>query len=80
MGIEDGIALGLVLSGVTDKSQVPERLAVYEKIRVNRASSLVMMSNFGYDEPVPEEIEQFLEGKPTPRKRSQASDERKTKG
>ncbi|KAJ2893482.1 hypothetical protein MKZ38_008659 [Zalerion maritima] len=68
-GIEDGIALGLALSGLTSaapKWQVQSRLAVYEDIRVKRASLQAVLSNTGYDEPIPDEIHDYLEGKPVP--------------
>lgn len=66
--MEDGFALGLVLHGVTDTSQIEERLAIYEKIRCNRASTIQVLSNFGFDEEAPEEVAEFLEGRPLPSK------------
>jgi len=66
--MEDGLALGLVLVGVTDASQIEERLAIYEKIRRNRASSIQVLSNFGIDEKAPDELHEFLEGRPAPSK------------
>lgn len=66
MGIEDGLAIGLVLHGVTDISQIEERLVIYEKIRRNRAASIQILSNFGLDEAVPKELTDFLEGQPPP--------------
>ena len=67
-GMEDGLALGLAFCGATDTSQIEERLSVYEKIRRNRASSIQILSNFGYDETVPEELHAFLEGCAMPSK------------
>ncbi|OIW33066.1 FAD/NAD(P)-binding domain-containing protein [Coniochaeta ligniaria NRRL 30616] len=68
-GIEDGLAIGLVMHGVTGSSQIEERLALYEKIRRNRASSIQVLSNFGYDETAPPELAEFLEaeGQPIPK-------------
>jgi len=66
--MEDGLALGLVLYGVTEVSQIEERLAIYEKVRRNRAASIQILSNFGIDEAVPEELKEFLEGRPMPGK------------
>lgn len=56
------------MHGVTDPSQIEERLALYEKIRRNRASSIQVLSNFGYDETAPPELAEFLEaeGQPIP--------------
>jgi len=65
-GMEDGLALGLVLHGVMDASQIEERLAIYENVRRNRAASIQILSNFGYDEAVPDELVDFLEGRLVP--------------
>lgn len=65
-GIEDGLALGLVLNGVTKVSQIGTRLEMYEKIRRNRASIVQILSNVGSDQDVPEEIIEFMEGNPLP--------------
>jgi salicylate hydroxylase len=58
------------MHGVTDVSQIEERLALYEKIRRNRASSIQVLSNFGFDETAPPELAEFLdaEGQPMPGK------------
>jgi hypothetical protein len=67
-GMEDGLALGLAMHGVTNTSQIEERLALYEKIRRNRAASIQILSNFGADEETPPELADFLEGHPMPSK------------
>lgn len=67
-GMEDGVALGLVMYGVTDRSQIKERLSIYDNIRRRRASSIQILSNFGYDQAVSDELVQYLEGAPVPRK------------
>jgi salicylate hydroxylase len=58
------------MHGVTESSQIEERLALYEKVRRNRASSIQVLSNFGYDETAPPELAEFLdaEGQPIPSK------------
>jgi len=66
--MEDGLAIGLVLAGVTDVSQIEARLAIYEKVRRNRASTIQVLSNFGMDEEAPDELHEFLEGRPAPSK------------
>ncbi|KFY62264.1 hypothetical protein V497_02473 [Pseudogymnoascus sp. VKM F-4516 (FW-969)] len=48
--IEDGIALGMLLIGATTET-LPSRLALYEKLRLNRASAIQHFSNAGQDEP-----------------------------
>jgi hypothetical protein len=55
---------------VTDASQIEERLAIYEKIRRNRAATIQILSNFGFGDPtgLPEELVGFLEGHPIPSK------------
>jgi salicylate hydroxylase len=67
-GLEDGLAIGLVLHGA-DTSQIIERLAIYEKVRRNRAASIQILSNVAFDDKVvPEELASFLEGRPVPSK------------
>lgn len=65
-GMEDGLALGLTMHGVTHSSQIEARLAIYEKIRRGRAASIQVMSNFGIDEEKPKELATYLEGRPLP--------------
>lgn len=55
-----------MLHGCTSKTEIPERLALYEKIRRNRAASIQVMSNFGLDEGVKMELEEFMEGEKVP--------------
>jgi salicylate hydroxylase len=64
--MEDGLALGLVMAGITDVSQIPARLKIYEKIRRNRAASIQVISKIGMDEELPPELAQFLEGRNFP--------------
>lgn len=68
MGIEDGAALGLVMYGVTDRSQISDRLAVYQKIRYNRASAMQLLSSFGLDQGSEQDVVQYMEGSPVPSK------------
>lgn len=64
--MEDGLAIGLVLHGVKKAADIEARLAVYEKVRLNRAASIQILSNYGVDEAAPEELVDFLEGHPVP--------------
>lgn len=50
MGLEDGIALGVVMAGATDASDVEKRLEIYEKLRKDRTSVIQLLSNVGHDE------------------------------
>lgn len=68
-GIEDGVALGLVMYGVTSHSQIEQRLEVYEQIRHSRASSIQLLSSAGLDQGLAhEDVEQYMEGNPVPGK------------
>ncbi|KAK1974485.1 hypothetical protein LZ30DRAFT_640235 [Colletotrichum cereale] len=64
-GLEDGLTVGLVMSGAT-KADIPERLAIYHKIRHNRASAIQIMSNYGFDQKPPDEVVNYLEGQALP--------------
>lgn len=66
--MEDGFALGLAMYGVTNASQIDQRLALYQKIRRNRAASIQILSNYAYNEEVPKELAGYLEGRPIPSK------------
>lgn len=48
MGIEDAAALGVVLAGA-NPSEIPQRLEVWEKIRLNRSSGIQYFANVGND-------------------------------
>jgi salicylate hydroxylase len=67
-GIEDGVAFGLAFQGATNKLEVEQRLQQYEKIRKNRAASIQILSNFGADEGVPQELAEYLDGVELPSK------------
>ncbi|KAK0741311.1 salicylate hydroxylase [Schizothecium vesticola] len=70
-GIEDGISLGVALSGAgATAAQVPQRLAVFEKARRHRASAIQVMSNAGQEQwdLVHDEVARYVESVPkTPR-------------
>lgn len=59
--IEDGIALGISLSGAKSED-IKERLAIFEKARRHRASAIQVMSNAGVDqaERVAREVAQYV--------------------
>lgn len=64
--MEDGAALGLVMQGVTDRGQIAAQLAVYNKIRHSRASSIQLLSSSGMDQKPHEDVKQYMEGNPIP--------------
>ncbi|KAF6824040.1 salicylate hydroxylase [Colletotrichum musicola] len=69
MGIEDGAALGIVLANVTNRSQIEERLELYENLRRNRASAIQILSNVGLDQShlVKNDLLEFLSEKDIPK-------------
>ncbi|KAJ9647095.1 hypothetical protein H2201_007562 [Coniosporium apollinis] len=48
--IEDGAALGLLLSNLPDAREVPRRLKLFQEIRKTRAAAMQIFSNAGQDE------------------------------
>lgn len=66
--IEDGIALGIALSGVSVSvisscpSEIPQRLAIFEKARRDRASAIQILSNVGQEqiELIHKEVEKYV--------------------
>lgn len=67
-GIEDGISLGVALSGAgVTAATVPERLAVFEKARRHRASAIQVMSNAGQEQwdLVHDEVARYVESVPS---------------
>ncbi|KAK4170504.1 putative salicylate hydroxylase [Cladorrhinum sp. PSN259] len=61
-GIEDGCALGIALHGVCSSEEIPQRLALYEKIRRNRAAAIQILSNVGQDQThlISEELTKYF--------------------
>lgn len=49
-GMEDGLALGIIMSGVTSKDEAKERFQIYEQVRHARASVIQVLSNVGQDQ------------------------------
>ena len=64
--MEDGVVLGLVMNGATDSTQVASRLALFEQIRRNRVSAIQVLSNFGFEEKIDEDMVKYMDGKPIP--------------
>jgi salicylate hydroxylase len=56
------------MCGITKPSQIEEQLAIYEKIRRNRAALIQILSNFGADEVKALGLADFLDGRPMPSK------------
>lgn len=60
--MEDAVALGIVLRGVSTPEEIEERLDLYQKIRRDRASAIQILSNVGSDQChlVYEDLKRFL--------------------
>jgi 2-polyprenyl-6-methoxyphenol hydroxylase-like FAD-dependent oxidoreductase len=50
MAIEDGAALGVLFSNLRSKNEVEERLALFERLRLDRVSAMQVFSSVGQDE------------------------------
>ncbi|KAJ2897396.1 FAD-dependent monooxygenase OpS4 [Zalerion maritima] len=67
-GIEDGVVMGMALIGATPV-QVADRIKMYEKIRINRASVMQIFSNAGQEEPerIRDEASKFIPADEVPK-------------
>lgn len=61
-GIEDGIAVGIALSGVKSSHNIQKRLVIFEKARCDRASAIQVLSNAaqGQDDIIHKEVEKYV--------------------
>ncbi|KAI1616999.1 2-polyprenyl-6-methoxyphenol hydroxylase [Exophiala viscosa] len=50
MAIEDGAALGVLLSNLRSKEQITNRLQLFHDLRIKRVSAMVIFSSVGQDE------------------------------
>lgn len=50
MAIEDGAALGVLLSNIQSKDEIPARLQLFQELRLERVSAIVIFSSVGQDE------------------------------
>jgi len=64
MAIEDGGALSILLSALTSKSQITERLRLFQETRFERASAVQILSNAAYDEVerMKDEVAKYVKG------------------
>ena len=62
--IEDAGALGYLLKGVGDAVMTSNRLKMFEKVRVNRAARVQILSKtrIGSEKDVEEQLKEFTEG------------------
>ena len=61
--MEDGGALGYLLKGVEDVTALPARLAVFDRVRRNRASRVQTLSKVrvGREKEVEQELKKYAE-------------------
>lgn len=61
--IEDGGALGYLMRDVHSQTEVPKRLALFEQVRVKRASRVQILSKarVGLKKSVEQELKQYAE-------------------
>ncbi|PLB34866.1 FAD binding domain-containing protein [Aspergillus candidus] len=60
-GIEDAVALGVVLQGATTRDDIQKRLQIYQEVRMKRASIIQILSNMGADHSVSvEDLKEYL--------------------
>ena len=50
MAIEDGAALGVLFSDLRSKDEIPDRLALFQRLRLDRVSAMQVFSSVGQDE------------------------------
>jgi hypothetical protein len=69
MAIEDGAALGVLLSDLRSKDEIPDRLALFQSLRLNRVSAMQIFSSVGQDESakITDVVRPYVEG-PIPSK------------
>ena len=62
--IEDGGALGFLLKGVTEATEISERLKLFEKVREIRVSKVQIVSKarVGKEKDVESQVKQYTEG------------------
>ena len=61
--MEDGGALGYLLRGVEDATAIPARLAIFDRVRRNRASRIQTLSKVraGREKEVEQELKKYIE-------------------
>jgi len=69
MAIEDGAALGVLFSDLRSKDEIPDRLALFQRLRLNRVSAMQVFSSVGQDEAakIADVVQPYIEG-PVPSK------------
>ena len=50
MAVEDGAALGVLLSQIQSRDEIPARLQLFQQLRLDRVSAMIVLSSVGQDE------------------------------
>lgn len=60
--MEDGLSLGILLSGATTTEDIEKRLGIYERLRIPRTSVVQILSNAGQDQSdlIKDELVKYL--------------------
>lgn len=69
-GLEDGLALGIILCGAETPAEIERRLEVYYTTRHTRTSVIQILSNVGADQAdlVSDQLRQYMSDDEIPRK------------
>lgn len=66
-GVEDAVALGVVLYGATTRDDIQKRLQIYQEVRIKRASVIQILSNMGADHSVSvDDLREYLDDEQMP--------------
>lgn len=62
--LEDGAALAVMLSQLQSNDEIPQRLELFEQVRINRASAMQIFSNIPHDyvERVNHDVQPYING------------------
>lgn len=66
MAVEDGAALGVLLSDITSKDDVASRLHLFQELRKDRVSTMQILSSVGRDEAhmIADKVRRYHKGHP----------------
>ena len=64
MAVEDGAALGVLLSDMTSKDDVASRLRLFQELRKDRVSAMQIFSSVGRDEAhtIADKVRKYYKG------------------
>ncbi len=64
MAVEDGAALGVLLANIRSREEIPARLGLFQQLRLDRVSAMVIFSSVGQDESakIADRARQYVKG------------------